>query len=144
MHSKYHITLAIVIAKHYLCSPQHIIVLGWCLYWVSGKSKGHKSHLKTGSFPHYKPISQLWCGQMEANYELINLQGKISGGQRRGNGGELSIWDYPDLMGGIKRPVGGNPLSIPADFVTSTCDVILQEPFRRSGCWTWIFTKKST
>lgn len=50
------------------------------------------------------------------DYELINLQGKISGGQRRGGGSELSIWDYPDLMEGIKRPMGGNPLSIRADF----------------------------
>lgn len=64
---------------------------------------------------------------MEAgDYELINLQEKVSGGQRRGSGSELSIWDYPDLMGGIKRPMGGNPLSIRADFVTLTCDVILQ------------------
>lgn len=55
------------------------------------------------------------------DYELINLQGKIlgeggGGGQRRGDGGELSIWDYPDLMEGIKRPMGGNRLSIRADF----------------------------
>lgn len=50
---------------------------------------------------------------------------RFRGGQRRGNGSELSIGDYPDLMGGIKRPMGGNPLSIRADFVTLTCDVIL-------------------
>lgn len=50
------------------------------------------------------------------DYELINLQGKISGGQRRGDGSELSIWDYPDLMEGIKQPMGGNPLSIRTDF----------------------------
>lgn len=50
------------------------------------------------------------------DYELINLQGKISGGQRRGCGRELSIWDYPVLMEGIKRPTGSNPLSIRADF----------------------------
>lgn len=50
------------------------------------------------------------------DYELINLQGKISGGKRGGSGSELSIWDYPDLMEGIKQPMGGNPLSIRADF----------------------------
>lgn len=50
------------------------------------------------------------------DYELINLQGKISGGQRRGGGSELSIWDYPDLMVGIKQPMASNPLSIRADF----------------------------
>lgn len=50
------------------------------------------------------------------DYELINLQGKISGGKRGGGGSELSIWDYPDLMEGIKQPMGGNPLSIRADF----------------------------
>lgn len=50
------------------------------------------------------------------DYELINLQGKVSGGQRRSDGSELSIWDYPDLMEGIERPMGGNPLSIRADF----------------------------
>ena len=50
-----------------------------------------------------------------ADYELINLQGKISGGQRRGGGSELSIWDYPDLMVGIKRPMGRKPLSIRTD-----------------------------
>lgn len=50
------------------------------------------------------------------DYELINLQGKISGGQRRGDGSELSIWDYPDLMEGIKQPMGGNPLFTRADF----------------------------
>lgn len=44
------------------------------------------------------------------DYELINLQGKISMGRWRGDGSELSIWDYPDLMEGIKRPMGGNRL----------------------------------
>lgn len=60
-------------------------------------------------------------------------RGRFRGGQRRGSGSELSIWDYPDLMGGIKRPMGGNPSSIRADFVILTCDVILQEPFRGSA-----------
>lgn len=67
--------------------------------------------------------------------EIMNwliCRGRFRGGQRRGNGSELSVWDYPDLMGGIKRPMGGNPLSIRADFVTLMSDVILQEPFRRS------------
>lgn len=50
------------------------------------------------------------------DYEPINLQGKISGGQRRDGGSELSIWDYPDLIEGIKQPMGGNLLSNRADF----------------------------
>lgn len=50
------------------------------------------------------------------DYELINLQGKISGGKRGSSGSELSIWDYPDLMEGIKQPMGGNPLSNPRRF----------------------------
>lgn len=69
-------------------------------------------------------------------HEIMNwliCRGRFRGGQRRGNGSELSIWDYPDLMGEIKRPMGGNPLSIRADFVTLTRDVILQDPFRGSA-----------
>lgn len=50
-----------------------------------------------------------------ADYEQINLQGKISGGQRRGESSELSIKDYPDLMEGIKQPMDGNLLSIHTD-----------------------------
>lgn len=51
--------------------------------------------------------------------EIMNwliCRGRFRRGQRRGNGSELSIWDYPDLMEGIKKSVGGNPLSIRADF----------------------------
>lgn len=50
------------------------------------------------------------------DYELINFQGKILVGQRGGDGSELRIWDYPDLMQGIKQPMGGNLLSIRTDF----------------------------
>lgn len=51
--------------------------------------------------------------------EIMNwliCRGRFRRGQRRGDGSELSIWDYPDLMEGIKQSVGGNPLSIRADF----------------------------
>lgn len=74
---------------------------------------------------------------LRGKQEIMNwliCRGRFRGGQRRGSGSELSIWDYPDLMGGIKWPMGGNPLSIQADFVTLMCDVILQEPFRGSAC----------
>lgn len=67
------------------------------------------------------------------DYELINLQEKISGGQRRGNGSKLSIRDYPDLMERIKRPMGGNRLFASAQIsVTLTCDVAQEGPPRRS------------
>lgn len=56
------------------------------------------------------------CVEMQgADYELIKLQGKVSRGRRRGAGGEVSIWDYPDLIEGIKQDIGANPLSIRAD-----------------------------
>lgn len=42
--------------------------------------------------------------------------GRFRGGQRRHSGSELSVRDYPDLMERIKQPMGGNPLSIRADF----------------------------
>lgn len=51
--------------------------------------------------------------------EIMNwliCRGRFRRGQRRGDGSELSIWDYPDLMEGIKQSVGGNPLSIRANF----------------------------
>lgn len=56
--------------------------------------------------------------------EIMNwliCRGRFRRGQRRGNGSELSIWDYPDLMEGIKKSVGGNPLSIRADFSQGGC-----------------------
>lgn len=61
-------------------------------------------------------LEQLSAQMEGGDYELINLQEKISGGQRRGNGSKLSIRDYPDLMERIKRPMGGNPLSSRTDF----------------------------
>lgn len=54
-------------------------------------------------------------------------------GQRRSDGSELSIWDYPDLMEGIERPMGGNLLSVRADFITLTCDVEQEEPCNEAG-----------
>lgn len=121
----------------------YIIAFVWCLYWVSGKSKGNRKQilLEIRFFPSlHAYLLALVIRWSDGKLEIINwliCRGRFRGGQRRGNGSKLSIWDYPDLMGGIKRPMGGNPLSIWVDFVTLTCDVILQEPSRVQHATRW-------
>lgn len=133
MHSKCHKTPETQIRKCYLWSVIHPkIAFGSCASVYC-----HETNLIWNQvLPFTACASPSFCDPgLRGKQEIMNwliCRGRFRGGQRRGNGSEQSIWDYPDLMGEITWPMDRNPLSIRADFVTLMCDVILQEPFRGS------------